>query len=138
MNSSACCATCLADSKQPSRWLQSTAWWSPESMHHCHQTGPHAGSHMPVRRAGYVVCLLMQLICMAKKRGTKVINVVRRADVVQELKDLGYATLMSRLPASLDGIPGCFASITAGPCAERSVNITFASGCPKLRLSRSA
>ena len=39
--------------------------------------------------ASHVVCLHMQLICMAKKRGTKVINVVRRADVVQELKDLG-------------------------------------------------
>ncbi len=36
----------------------------------------------------------MQLICMAKKRGTKVISVVRREEVVQELKDLGYASLI--------------------------------------------
>ena len=45
--------------------------------------------------ASHVVCVHMQLICMAKKRGTKVINVVRRQDIVQELKDLGYANTES-------------------------------------------
>ena len=74
--------------------------------------------------ASHVVCLHMQLICMAKKQGTKVINVVRRQDVVQELKDVGYASLMSRLPAFLFGTLGCLASSRAGPCAERSVNMT--------------
>ena len=63
----------------------------------------------------------MQLICMAKKRGTKVISVVRREDVVQELKDLGYASLISGLHAFLDGQSCCVASARAGSHAQGSV-----------------
>ena len=33
-----------------------------------------------------------ELICMAKRRGTKLINVVRRREAVNELKDLGCAS----------------------------------------------
>ena len=40
-----------------------------------------------------------ELICMAKLRATKLINVVRRREAVIELKDLGYVSLY-RLPES--------------------------------------
>ena len=36
-----------------------------------------------------------ELICMAQKRGTKTINLVRRHEVVDELKQLGYIALTS-------------------------------------------
>ncbi len=36
-----------------------------------------------------------ELICMAQKRGTKTINLVRRHEVVDELKQLGCISLIS-------------------------------------------
>ena len=89
--------------------------------------------------ASHVVCLPMQLICMAKKRGTKVINVVRREDVKQELKDLGCASLMSGLHAFRDGMPRCLPHQEQGLVPKGVANMTiFAVGCSKLRVSRAA
>ena len=85
----------------------------------------HMGGTYLSDKASYGVNLHMQLICMAKKRGTKVINVVRREDVVQELKDLGYASHISGLHAFLEGQPCCVASARAAePCAQGSVKLT--------------
>lgn len=38
-----------------------------------------------------------ELISMAQKRGTKTINLVRRHEVVNELKQLGYTSFTSQL-----------------------------------------
>ena len=82
-----------------------------------------------------MVCLHMQLICLAKKRGTKVINVVRRGDVVQELKDLGCASLISGLHGFLHGKPCCVVSARAAPCAQGSAKVMCCTRLPKLHVS---
>ena len=87
---------------QRSVCLQYSAWWCQGAVKYCHWAVTY-GWHMPSDKASYGVSLHMQLICMAKKRGTKVINVVRREDVVQELNDLGYASHVSGLRAFWDG-----------------------------------
>eukprot|EP00891_Asterochloris_glomerata_P007394 jgi/Astpho2/7394/Aster-x0316 len=60
-----------------------------------------------------------ELICMAKKRGTKVINVVRRADVVQELKDLGADEVVV---VTEEDLPKRVAEITQGRGAYAVIN----------------
>ena len=95
---------------------------SQTAVHHCHQTATRGVAHAFQMWPVTLVCLHMQLICMAKKRGTKVINVVRRDDVVQELKDLGYASLISGLHAFLHVMPCCLTSAKLGTCAQGSAS----------------
>lgn len=61
-----------------------------------------------------------ELVCMAQRRGTKLINVVRRREAVNELKDLGCASLSRCVTLHARG---CRAPMSSMPFMGRTARV---------------